>query len=75
MLISLARDRGYRWRDMAVLAGNLQEYSDLITTVFQIMKSFSWIRNARPPFIRWWNLSVQLWSYYADGVTTLFFAV
>ena len=34
-MIRLVRDCGYRWRDMVVMVGNLEEYDSLITTVFQ----------------------------------------
>ena len=33
-LISLVRDKGYRWRDMLVMTGDLEEYRDVLTTVF-----------------------------------------
>lgn len=32
-LIVLARDKGYRWKDMAVMAGNLDDYADTISTL------------------------------------------
>ncbi|GAW91169.1 helicase-exonuclease AddAB subunit AddB [Calderihabitans maritimus] len=33
-MISLCRDRGYRWREMAVILRDLEPYRDLIETVF-----------------------------------------
>lgn len=33
-IIELARDRGCRWRDIAVISGSLEYYRDLIATVF-----------------------------------------
>jgi ATP-dependent helicase/nuclease subunit B len=33
-LIRLARDEGYRWRDMAILTGDLEQYRDLLSMVF-----------------------------------------
>ncbi len=33
-LISLVRDGGHRWRDMLVMTGNLEDYRDILTTVF-----------------------------------------
>lgn len=64
MLISLARDQGYRWRDMAVLAGNLQEYSDLITTVFQEYEIPFFLDQERPasfhPLVEFIRSSVEV---------------
>ena len=34
-LIALARDQGYRWRDMALLTGDPEAYDDLVRTLFQ----------------------------------------
>lgn len=73
MLISLARDRGYRWRDMAVLAGNLQEYSDLITTVFQDYEIPFFLDQERPasfhPLVEFIRSAVEVitrgWRYNA----------
>ncbi|NLC51238.1 MAG: helicase-exonuclease AddAB subunit AddB, partial [Firmicutes bacterium] len=33
-LIRLARDEGYRWREFAVIVGDLEHYRDIIATVF-----------------------------------------
>jgi ATP-dependent helicase/nuclease subunit B len=33
-ILSLVRDHGYRWRDIAVLVRNMNEYEHLFTTVF-----------------------------------------
>ena len=34
-IVHQVRDDAYRWRDIAVLAGNLEEYRDLLITVFE----------------------------------------
>ncbi len=34
-ITSLARDKGYRWRDMVVMAGDLDQYRDTLATVFK----------------------------------------
>jgi ATP-dependent helicase/nuclease subunit B len=34
-LLSMARDSGYRWRDMAVLVRDMNIYQDLIETIFE----------------------------------------
>ncbi|UNC91797.1 helicase-exonuclease AddAB subunit AddB [Candidatus Contubernalis alkaliaceticus] len=34
-MIILARDKGYRWRDMSIMAPDLESYKDIISTVFR----------------------------------------
>ncbi|MED4729956.1 helicase-exonuclease AddAB subunit AddB [Aneurinibacillus migulanus] len=34
-ILSLVRDKGYRWRDIAVLVRNIKDYEHLFTTVFE----------------------------------------
>lgn len=34
-LVALSRDRGYRWREMAVIVRDLEAYAELVATVFR----------------------------------------
>ena len=47
-LIGLARDRGYRWREMAVITGDPEAYEDLVRTLFQDYRIPYFLDRARP---------------------------
>lgn len=34
-ILSLCRDQGYRWRDIAVVCGNVEVYGEIVRTVFE----------------------------------------
>lgn len=58
-MISLVRDQGYRWRDLAVFVRNPEDYKDLFTTVFQdyeipyfLDQKHSMLHHPLPEFIR-----------------------
>ena len=47
-IIALARDRGYRWRDMAVITGDPEAYEDLVRTLFEDYEIPYFLDRARP---------------------------
>lgn len=72
-IIRLCRDQGYRWRDCAVIARNLEDYADLIRAVFDEAGIPCFIDRRHPvnhhPLVGLLRSAVELqitdWSYEA----------
>jgi len=47
-LVALARDRGYRWRELAVIVRDLEAYAELVATVFREYRIPHFIDRRRP---------------------------
>ena len=73
-LISLVRDKGYRWRDMLIMTGALEEYKDILTTVFTDYEIPFFLDQKRSclhhPLIEFLRsaLEVITYNWYSDAV-------
>lgn len=74
-ILRRAQDEDVRWRDIAILVRNAEDYSDYLTVVFDDYQiPFLSIRRKRHSIIHWWSLFVPLWKlFYSAGDTMLYF--